>query len=51
LKEKIQSAEHVCAVQQRLLFQSNHLEDTRTLQSYQIRSGSTLQMVARLYGG
>jgi hypothetical protein len=52
LKEKIQSAEHVCADQQRLLFQNNQLEDqTRTLQSYQIRSGSTLQMMARLYGG
>jgi 5S rRNA maturation endonuclease (ribonuclease M5) len=51
LKERFDFTDHVPVHQQRLLFQDAELENSRTLQSYNIRSQSTLQSVYRLRGG
>ena len=51
IKEQFFYTDQVPVHQQRLLFQSSELENTRTVVSYNIRSGSTLEMVYRLRGG
>ncbi|CAG9808800.1 unnamed protein product [Chironomus riparius] len=51
IKEQFFHTDQVPVHQQRLLFQSNELENTRTVVSYNIRVGSTLEMVYRLRGG
>jgi hypothetical protein len=51
IKEQFFYTDQVPVHQQRLLFQSNELENTRTVMSYNIRTGSTLEMVYRLRGG
>ncbi|XP_070501425.1 uncharacterized protein [Chironomus tepperi] len=51
IKEQFFYTDQVPVHQQRLLFQSNELENTRTIVSYNIRNGSTLEMVYRLRGG
>lgn len=51
IKEQFFYTDQVPVHQQRLLYQSNELENTRTVMSYNIRNGSTLEMVYRLRGG
>lgn len=51
IKEQFFYTDQVPVHQQRLLFQSNELANTRTVVSYNIRNGSTLEMVYRLRGG
>ncbi|RWS20332.1 Polyubiquitin-B-like protein [Leptotrombidium deliense] len=51
LKGKIQRKEGIPPSQQRLIFGGKQLQDTRTLSSYNVRDGSTIQLLLRLRGG
>ncbi|KAG5669334.1 hypothetical protein PVAND_017222 [Polypedilum vanderplanki] len=51
LKERFNYTDQVPIHQQRLLYQSQELENSRTLQFYKIRKNATLEMVYRLRGG
>lgn len=50
LKAKIDAAEGIPAEQQRLIFGSVQLEDSKTLSSYNIKDESTIHLVLRLSG-
>lgn len=51
VKEQFFYTDQVPVHQQRLLFQSKELENTRTLRFYGIKANSSLEMVYRLRGG
>ena len=51
VKSKIQSKEGVTSAEQRLYFNGRHLRDDRTLTSYEVEHGSSIQLVLRLRGG
>ena len=51
VKSKIQSREGISSAEQRLYFDGKCLRDDRTLASYNIQNGSTVQLVFRLRGG
>ena len=51
VKSRIQSKEGISSAEQRLYFDGKCLRDDRTLASYNIQNGSTVQLVFRLRGG
>ena len=51
VKSRIQSKEGILSAEQRLYFDGKCLRDDRTLASYNIQNGSTVQLVFRLRGG
>ena len=51
VKRKLQDKEAIPAGQQRLVFQTRELEDSRTLADYNIQRDSNLGLVLRLVGG
>jgi ubiquitin C len=51
VKRKLQDKEAIPAGQQRLVFQTRELEDSRTLADYNIQRDSNLGLVLRLIGG
>ncbi|CAF1060020.1 unnamed protein product, partial [Didymodactylos carnosus] len=51
VKKLIQDQDGCPQDQQRLIFSGQHLEDARTIADYNIKKGSTMQMVLRLRGG
>lgn len=50
-KQRLQDQESVPMVQQRLLYSGTALADERTLESYQLNGGQTLQLVWQAVGG
>ena len=51
VKSRIQSKQGISSAEQRLYFDGKCLRDDRTLASYNIQNGSTVQLVFRLCGG
>uniref|UniRef100_A0A8C8RHX6 Ubiquitin-like domain-containing protein n=1 Tax=Pelusios castaneus TaxID=367368 RepID=A0A8C8RHX6_9SAUR len=51
LKKKIEARTSVAVNQQRLTFNSQELQDNRTLSQYHIRCHSTIYLLLRLRGG
>jgi len=51
VKSKLQEAEGIPAEQQRLILAGQQLEDEKTMEYYEIGSGSILHLVLRLRGG
>ena len=51
IKQQMAEKEGVAAEEQRLIFAGKNLDDTKTLQDYNISAESTIHLVLRVKGG
>jgi hypothetical protein len=51
IKQQMAEKEGVSAEEQRLIFAGKNLDDTKTLQDYNINAESTIHLVLRVKGG
>ena len=51
IKQQMAEKEGIAAEEQRLIFAGKNLDDTKTLQDYNINADSTIHLVLRVKGG